>query len=90
MTSASALAERGLTVLAQASPKPLNDDTVRPGWLGFGVFIVLAVAAYFLFRSMNRQIKKIDFVEEPIDGSDGVDGVDGTDGSPPRPNAPKH
>ena len=53
--------------LAQDTPRELNDDIVRPGWLGFGVFLGLVVAAFFLFRSMNRQLKKVDFVEEPPD-----------------------
>ncbi|WP_242885684.1 hypothetical protein [Actinomadura litoris] len=38
---------------------PLNDDTVSPGFLGFGVFLALAVATVFLVRSMNKQMKKI-------------------------------
>ena len=32
------------------------------------MFIALAVASYFLFRSMNRQLKKVNFEEEPLDG----------------------
>lgn len=38
---------------------PLNDDTVSPGFLGFGVFLVLLVATIFLIRSMSKQMKKI-------------------------------
>ncbi|MFI0351534.1 hypothetical protein [Actinomadura sp. 9N407] len=38
---------------------PLNDDTVTPGFLGFGVFIALAVATVFLVRSMNKRMKNI-------------------------------
>ncbi|WP_225993704.1 hypothetical protein [Actinomadura rudentiformis] len=38
---------------------PLNDDTVTPGFLGFGVFLALVVALVFLIRSMNKQIGKI-------------------------------
>ncbi|MFF5260721.1 hypothetical protein ACFY4C_17410 [Actinomadura viridis] len=38
---------------------PLNDDTVTPGFLGFGVFLALAVATFFLIRSMNKQIGRI-------------------------------
>ncbi|XVQ12583.1 hypothetical protein ACQP1W_08500 [Spirillospora sp. CA-255316] len=38
---------------------PLNDDTVTPGFLGFGVFLALLVATVFLIRSMNKQIGKI-------------------------------
>ncbi|MFG2005675.1 hypothetical protein ACGFNU_41660 [Spirillospora sp. NPDC048911] len=38
---------------------PLNDDTVTPGFLGFGVFLALVVALVFLIRSMNKQIGRI-------------------------------
>ncbi|WP_285695635.1 hypothetical protein [Actinomadura sp. NBRC 104412] len=38
---------------------PLNDDTVTPGFLGFGVFVALLIALIFLIRSMNKQIRKI-------------------------------
>ncbi|MFC5751982.1 hypothetical protein [Actinomadura rugatobispora] len=38
---------------------PLNDDTVTPGFLGFGVFLALLIATIFLIRSMNKQIGKI-------------------------------
>lgn len=38
---------------------PLNDDTVSPGFLGFGVFLALLVATVFLIRSMSKQMKKI-------------------------------
>ncbi|WP_030165302.1 hypothetical protein [Spirillospora albida] len=38
---------------------PLNDDTVTPGFLGFGVFLALALALVFLIRSMNKQMKRI-------------------------------
>ena len=52
--------------LAEGQPRELTDAIVRPGWLGLLVFLALAVASYFLFRSMNRQLKKVDFEEEPI------------------------
>ncbi|TDE30844.1 hypothetical protein E1289_18235 [Actinomadura sp. 6K520] len=38
---------------------PLNDDTVSPGFLGFGVVVALGVATVFLIRSMNKQMRKI-------------------------------
>ena len=68
--------------LAQETPRELNDDIVRPGWLGFGVFLALVVAAFFLFRSMNRQLKKVDFVEQPLDGP-GDDAPTSADDEPP-------
>ena len=30
------------------------------------MFLLLVVASVFLFRSMNKQLKKVDFVEEPV------------------------
>jgi hypothetical protein len=43
---------------------PLNNDTVTPGFLGFGVVIALGVALFFLLRSMNRQISRIQAPKE--------------------------
>ncbi|MCW2938333.1 MAG: hypothetical protein JWN00_1318 [Actinomycetia bacterium] len=43
---------------------PLNNDTVSPGFLGFGVVVALGIALYFLIRSMNRQISRIDAPKE--------------------------
>ncbi|WP_035798381.1 MULTISPECIES: hypothetical protein [Kitasatospora] len=42
-----------------------NNDKVTPGLLGFVVFAALGVATWFLLKSMNRQMKRVDFVEEP-------------------------
>ena len=43
----------------QVGAIPLNDDTVTPGFLGFGVFLLLVAATVLLVRSMNKQMKKI-------------------------------
>ena len=50
-----------------AADKVLNEDTVRPGLLGLGMFLALAVATFFLWRSMNKQLKKVDenYAEKP-------------------------
>jgi hypothetical protein len=48
-----------------ATPRYEDDAIVRPGFLGFGIFLALVAASYFLFRSMNRQLKKVDFEEAP-------------------------
>lgn len=55
-----------------ATPRYLDDSVVRPGWLGFAVFLAMLVAAYFLFRSMRHQLKKVDFEEEPREEGDGT------------------
>jgi hypothetical protein len=43
----------------------LDETKVTPGLLGFVVFAALAVATWFLVKSMNKQFKRVDFVEEP-------------------------
>ncbi|MDH6123120.1 hypothetical protein [Kitasatospora sp. GP82] len=43
----------------------LDDAKVTPGLLGFVVFAALGVATWFLVKSMNKQFKRVDFVEEP-------------------------
>ena len=47
-------------VLAQAPPA----EKVKPGLLGFLVIAALGVVTYLLWRSMNRQLRKVDF-EDP-------------------------
>jgi hypothetical protein len=51
-----------LVPLVTKSPDPAD---VKPGWLGFGVFIALAVAVALLWFSMRKQLRKIDFEEQP-------------------------
>ncbi len=53
-----------LALIPLATPSPDPAD-VKPGWLGFTMFLALAVAVVLLWLSMRRQLKKIDFVEEP-------------------------
>jgi hypothetical protein len=43
-------------LLAAAAPA---SDNVTPGLLGFVVFAALAVALFFLLKSMNKQFRKI-------------------------------
>lgn len=42
---------------------------VKPGLLGFAVVAGLAVALFFLVRSMMKQMRKIDFEERPTRSS---------------------
>lgn len=45
--------------------KEVDDNKVTPGVLGFIVFAALAVAVWFLMKSMNRHMGKVDFEEAP-------------------------
>jgi hypothetical protein len=42
-----------------------DDNVVRPGWLGFIVFLAMAVALYFLLRSFVKHLKRVNFEEVP-------------------------
>ncbi|MEU8567671.1 hypothetical protein AB0C51_04760 [Streptomyces pathocidini] len=47
--------------------KELDENKVTPGILGFIVFALLGGAVWMLMKSMNKQFKKIDFEEVPVD-----------------------
>jgi len=48
--------------LGVKAPDPAD---VKPGMLGFGLFLALAVATVLLWLSMRKQLKKVNFEEEP-------------------------
>jgi hypothetical protein len=58
-----------LSILADATPSPSptsnepDASLVSPGWLGLLSLVFLSVAVFLLWKSMNRQFKKIDFDE---------------------------
>jgi hypothetical protein len=56
MTTTTAIAT---AVITRAPAKVLDDDTVRPGWLGLLVFLALAAATFVLVRSFMKQLKRI-------------------------------
>jgi hypothetical protein len=37
----------------------VNEDQITPGVLGFAVVVAMGVALFFLIRSMNKQISRI-------------------------------
>jgi len=43
----------------------LDENKVTPGLLGFVVFAVIAFALWMLMKNMGKQMKKIDFEEQP-------------------------
>jgi hypothetical protein len=53
---------------------PLVDDVpdpedVKPGWLGFAVFLLLAAALVVLAFSFRKQLRKVTFVEKDGDAA---------------------
>lgn len=51
------------TVLVPLAEKAPDPDDVKPGWLGFSVFLLLAAAVVFLVLSFRKQLRKVDFEE---------------------------
>ena len=51
-----------LPFLVQEGPDP---EDVKAGWLGFSVWIALALAVVFLGFSLRKHLKRVDFEEEP-------------------------
>jgi hypothetical protein len=64
MLDMSASANLALTHLVSLADK-VDDNKVTPGVLGFLVFAALAVGVWFLMKSMNRHMGRIDFEEAP-------------------------
>ena len=68
------LAAVSVAVTPSPSPTPTIDPArVTPGLLGLGSLIFLVVAGFLLARSMTKQVKRIDFEEEPEPSDDVVD-----------------
>ncbi|OKI09788.1 hypothetical protein A6A06_03860 [Streptomyces sp. CB02923] len=61
MSATSTLAVTHFVTLADSFDK----DKVTPGVLGFIVFAVIGGAVWLLMKSMNKQMKKVDFEETP-------------------------
>lgn len=54
--------------LDMAAEVPLDEEHVRPGLVALGLVVLLGIALFFLMRSFVKQLKKVDFEEEPRDG----------------------
>ncbi|MFI1969072.1 hypothetical protein [Streptomyces cinnamoneus] len=54
----------------------LDKDKVTPGVLGFIVFAVIGGAVWLLMKSMNKHMKRVDFVEAPEPGAPGEGAAD--------------
>ncbi|MEU5398675.1 hypothetical protein ABZ348_05175 [Streptomyces sp. NPDC005963] len=62
MPDMSASANLAMTHAATLA-KELDENKVTPGVLGFLVFAALAVGVWFLMKSMNRSMQRVDFEE---------------------------
>ncbi|MFE3514960.1 hypothetical protein [Streptomyces sp. NPDC059166] len=58
-------ATQALTQLVPLAADEFDKNKVTPGVLGFIVFAALAVGVWFLMKSMNRHMGRVDFEEAP-------------------------
>jgi hypothetical protein len=82
-------AVHGPTVLA------VDPAKVKPGWLALVIILLMGLATYLLWRSMNRQLKKVNFDDGGADGKSGAarppavrNGADGPRGTPGSDEGP--
>ncbi len=52
------------TVIVPLLDKPPAPEDVKPGWLGFAVFLLLAAAVVFLAFSLKKHLGKVNFEEK--------------------------
>lgn len=49
-----------LVLAATPGPAPFDKSKVQPGWTGFIFFVVMGAAVVLLWRSMRKQLGRID------------------------------
>ncbi len=54
--------------IALAGEQTVDPARVTPGLLGFLVVLALGLATWALLRSLNKQLKRVDFEEQPPRG----------------------
>jgi hypothetical protein len=64
-----------------AADLAVEKDKVTPGVLGLLIVVLLGVATWLLLRSMNKQLRKVDFEERDL-RQDRRDGPGGGEGRP--------
>jgi ABC-type nickel/cobalt efflux system permease component RcnA len=58
-------------LLVPAVLRAVDPSKVQPGWLALVIVLLMCAATYVLWRSMNRQLKKVHFDDEPTTSADG-------------------
>lgn len=53
-----------MSIAALVATTSTEDSSIGPGLLGFLVVVGLAAAVFVLYRSLRRQLKRIDFDPE--------------------------
>ncbi|HET7901118.1 MAG TPA: hypothetical protein VFL59_08000 [Candidatus Nanopelagicales bacterium] len=81
MNPLTALLLSTVTPSPSSSTKPgtPDPDTVTAGWWGFLGLLFLSIAVFFLWKSMNKQLKRVTFDEVPVEPDEAAaDDVEGS------------
>ena len=65
------------TVLVPLLDKTPDPEDVKPGWLGFTVFLLLAAAVAFLAFSLRKHLRRVNFDENRSEDSSEDNGARG-------------
>jgi hypothetical protein len=72
-------------VVFAAAPDVPADSVIGPGLLGFLVVVALGLALVFLYRSLRKQLRRIDFDADAASDVDRMRPDGSADGDPDRP-----
>jgi hypothetical protein len=50
-------------LVAQAMLAAVDPEQVKPGWVALVIVVLMGVATFLLWRSMNHQLRKVTFDE---------------------------
>jgi hypothetical protein len=70
--------------LVTATSTDVDDSGIGPGLLGFLVLLALCVALFVLYRSLRRQLNRIDFDPQGRTDAERMRDEPGSDGNDPR------
>jgi hypothetical protein len=71
-------------VVFAATPDVPADSAIGPGLLGFLVVVALGLALVFLYRSLRKQLRRIDFDADATSDVDRMRPDGSADGDPDR------
>jgi hypothetical protein len=72
-------------VMFAAAPDVPADSAIGPGLLGFLVVVALGLALVFLYRSLRKQLRRIDFDADATSDVERMRPDGSADGDPDRP-----
>jgi hypothetical protein len=75
----------GQVVFAVAPDTSVPESAIGPGLLGFLVVVALGLALVFLYRSLRKQLRRIDFDTDATSDADRMRPDGSADGDTARP-----